>query len=143
MGNNCCLCKPKVETKVEYVEKIVYKDRPKYEKKDYDYDNLSKGLSGVTKEFTDEPSSASSESSDTSRWTGANPNHFEIFIWCGPKRRKLKVKQKYSVSKVINKFIELEKPDVEGKLLRDGKPLKPKDTLKELGISAEETLDLI
>jgi len=145
MGKMCC-CGPKVvykdrieyQDKIIYQEKIVYKDNPKNEKENYH--DLKDNLSGKTHQFTDD-----SESSETSVWSDTNPNHFEIFIICGNKKTKFKVKKKYSVSKVITKFLELENPqqDIEGKLMRKGSPLKPKNTLEELGISKDETLYLV
>ncbi len=137
MGKNCCLCKPKVIYQDRYIDRIIYSNKP--ENKKEKYDDLFDNLSGRTKD------SESSDTSETSEWLDTNPNHFEIFILCGNKKTKLKVKKKYSISKVITKFLELEKvnEEIEGKLMREGCPLKPNNTLGELGISKNETLCLV
>ena len=88
--------------------------------------------------------SQKSDSSKTSDWNDFNPDHFEINIQCGDKVTKFKVKKKYTVSKVITKFIEYEKPEkIEGKLLREGIPLNATDIIEALDILDNETLDLI
>jgi hypothetical protein len=113
------------------------------EKNNEQISNLRDNLTGVTTKISIK--APSSDSSKTSDWNYFNPEHFEINIRCGHKETKFKVKKKYTVSKVITKFIDNEKPDekLEGKLLREGMPLKATDILGELGILENETLDLI
>ena len=103
---------------------------------------LRDNLTGVTRENSLNP--PKSDSSKTSDWDNFNPEHFEINIRCGDKVTKFKVKKKYTVSKVITKFIEYEKPEkIEGKLLHEGIPLNATDIIRELDILDNETLDLI
>ena len=103
---------------------------------------LRDNLTGVTRENSLNP--PKSDSSKTSDWDNFNPDHFEINIRCGDKVTKFKVKKKYTVSKVITKFIEYEKPEkIEGKLLHEGIPLNATDIIGELDILDNETLDLI
>ena len=143
MGKNCCFCRPKTEyvTKVEY--KYIEKEKPvPVPVKD---PSLFDDLKGKWKNAMDENSTEdlSSESSNTSNWTSSNPDHFEINIRLGSNEKKLKVKSRYKVSKVINKIIELEHlSNIEGKLYCGGKMLDIWKTLKELGISQDNTLVL-
>ena len=85
-----------------------------------------------------------SDSSKSSSFNSSKEDHFEINIRYGHKKIKFKVKKKYTVSKVITKFIELEKPQkVQGRLLQEGEPLEFTKTLGELGISENDTLDIV
>ena len=103
---------------------------------------LRDNLTGVTRENSLNP--PKSDSSKTSDWDNFNPAHFEINIRCGDKVTKFKVKKKYTISKVITKFIEYEKPEkIEGKLLHEGIPLNATDIIGKLDILDNETLDLI
>ena len=57
--------------------------------------------------------------------------------------KKNSKKKKYTISKVITKYIEMENPEkVEGRLLKEGMTLDFIKTLGELGISENDTLDL-
>ena len=84
------------------------------------------------------------DSSKSSSFNSSNEDHFEINIRYDHQEIKLKVKKKYTVSKVITKFIDLEKPkEVQGRLLLEGDPLEFTKTLGELGISENDTLDIV
>ena len=84
------------------------------------------------------------DSSKSSSFNSSNENHFKIIIRYGHKDIIFEVKKKYAVSKVITKFIELEKPqEVQGQLLQEGVPLKLTKTLEELNISENDILDIV
>ena len=113
------------------------KDEEKKEK-----DKLSNNSTGVAKEYSERD--LDSDISKTSSFNSSNEDHFEINIRYGHQEIKFKVKKKYTVSKVITKFIEAENPqDVQGRLMQEGVPLKFTKTLGELGISENDTLDLV
>ena len=135
--DNCCPCF-QTKTKIIYRDRILFRDR-----QDGKVIKLSKDLMGVANELTGTDLKSNS-SETTSEWNNSNPDHFEITIRYENVEAKFKVKKKYNVSKVISKFIEHEKPEkAKGILLRDGSALNGTDILEELGISENETLELI
>ena len=84
------------------------------------------------------------DSSKSSSFNSSNENHFKIIIRYGHQEIIFEVKKKYTVSKVITKFIELEKSqEVQGQLLQEGVPLKFTKTLEELNISENDILDIV
>ena len=114
----------------------------KRNRKKNEIDKLSNNLTGVTKEYT--ANDLNSDSSKSSSFNSSNEDHFEINIRYDHQEIKFKVKKKYTVSKVITKFIDLEKPkEVQGRLLLEGDPLEFTKTLGELGISENDTLDIV
>ena len=141
MGNVCCEEddeKNVVEDGCDF--KNIYYPR-EIEKKN-EIDKLTNNLTGVTKEYT--AKDLNPDSSKSSSFNSSNEDHFEINIRYDHQEIKLKVKKKYTVSKVITKFIELEKPkEVQGRLLLEGDPLEFTKTLGELGISENDTLDIV
>ena len=91
---------------------------------------------------------SSSSSTITSSWNQENPNHIEINIQFRHQTKKIKVKKKYKLIKIATKFIESESKSenisfekvqfsYHGEILNLGK------TLEELGISQDDTLELI
>ena len=140
MGDICANCrlggkKGNIDLKVSTIKVI-----KKTEKNEID--NLADNLTGVTKEYSS--NELNSDSSKTSSFNSSNEDHFEIIIRYGHQEKKFKVKKKYTVSKVITKFIDLEKPkEVQGRLLLEGDPLEFTKTLGELGISENDTLDIV
>ena len=115
-------------------------NNPNEEQKNEKITDLVDNLTGLTKEYS--PKTLSSKS-QTSSWIDSNHYHFEINIRYCHREKKLKVKKKYTISKVITKYIELENPEkVEGRLLKEGMTLDFIKTLGELGISENDTLDL-
>ena len=115
-------------------------NNPNKEQKNEKITDLVDNLTGLTKEYS--PKTLSSKS-QTSSWIDSNHDHFEINIRYCHREKKLKVKKKYTISKVITKYIELENPEkVEGRLLKEGMTLDFIKTLGELGISENDTLDL-
>ena len=132
---NCCSW---FEPNIIYRDRIVFRDRQTGEIK-----KLSNDLKGGTEESIS-IDSKSNLSETTSEWNNSNLEHFEINILCGNIEAKFKVKKKYTISKVINRFIEYEKPKkVKGTLMRKGLALYGSDIIGELGISENETLELI
>ena len=122
--------------------KTIIIDAQNNEENNLQVSNLRDNITGITRENSLKP--PNSDSSKTSDWNDFNPDHFEINIQCGDKVTKFKVKKKYTVSKVITKFIEYEKPEkIEGKLLHEGIPLNATDIIGELDVLDNETLDLI
>ena len=112
------------------------------EEKKNEIDKLSNNLTGITKVYT--TNDLNLDSSKSSSFNSSNENHFKIIIRYGQQEIIFEVKKKYTVSKVITKFIELEKPqEVQGQLLQEGVPLKLTKTLGELGISENDTLDIV
>ena len=140
MGDICENCfeirkKEKIDLKVSPFKVIKTKEKN-------EIDNLAENLTGVTKEYS--ANELNSDSSKTSSFNSSNEDHFEIIIRYGHQEKKFKVKKKYTVSKVITKFIDLEKPqEVQGRLMLEGVPLELIKTLGELGISENDTLDLV
>ena len=145
MGDICENCcgngnKGKISISDDQFEPIIFE--PNTRRAITQISKLRDNLTGVTRENSLNP--PKSDSSKTSDWDNFNPDHFEINIRCGDKVTKFKVKKKYTVSKVITKFIEYEKPEkIEGKLLHEGIPLNATDIIGELDILDNETLDLI
>ena len=145
MGDICENCcgngnKGKISISDDQFEPIIFE--PNTRRAITQISKLRDNLTGVTRENSLNP--PKSDSSKTSDWDNFNPDHFEINIRCGDKVTKFKVKKKYTVSKVITKFIEYEKPEkIEGKLLHEGIPLNATDIIRELDILDNETLDLI
>ena len=118
------------------------KINPIVEEKKNEIDKLSNNLTGITKVYT--TNDLNLDSSKSSSFNSSNENHFKIIIRYGNQEIIFEVKKKYTVSKVITKFIELEKPqEVQGQLLQEGVPLKLTKTLGELGISENDTLDIV
>ena len=145
MGDICENCcgngnKGKISISDDQFEPIIFE--PNTRRAITQISKLRDNLTGVTRENSLNP--PKSDSSKTSDWDNFNPDHFEINIRCGDKVTKFKVKKKYTVSKVITKFIEYEKSEkIEGKLLHEGIPLNATDIIGELDILDNETLDLI
>ena len=145
MGDICENCcgngnKGKISISDDQFEPIIFE--PNTRRAITQISKLRDNLTGVTRENSLNP--PKSDSSKTSDWDNFNPEHFEINIRCGDKVTKFKVKKKYTVSKVITKFIELEKPQkVQGRLLQEGEPLEFTKTLGELGISENDILDIV
>ena len=138
---NCCGngSKGKISISDDQFEPIIFE--PNTRRAITQISKLRDNLTGVTRENSLNP--PKSDSSKTSDWDNFNPDHFEINIRCGDKVTKFKVKKKYTVSKVITKFIEYEKPEkIEGKLLREGIPLNATDKIEALDILDNEILDL-
>ena len=144
MKIGCCQAKriyiPIEKEKKVYVDRPVYINSPENEKENYI--NLLDNLSAKSNQY---PENSDNSSETTSTWNGNNPDHFEINIQCGDKPpTKLKVKKKYSVGKVIDKFNDIEKPQEKlGRLKLGDSELNPLRTLGELGISEDEILELI
>ena len=143
MGDICDICenclldgkKGNIDFKVSKIKVIKKKEKN-------EIDDLADNLTGVTKEYS--ANELNSDSSKTSSFNSSNEDHFEIIIRYGHQEKKFKVKKKYTVSKVITKFIDLEKPkEVQGRLMLEGVPLEFTKTLGELGISENDTLDLV
>ena len=138
MGNcdECFKGDEPVQNKIRIMYPIVE------EKEKNEIDKLSNNLTGITKVYT--ANDLNSDSSKSSSFNSSNENHFKIIIRYGNQEIIFEVKKKYTVSKVITKFIELEKPqEVQGQLLQEGVPLKLTKTLGELGISENDTLDIV
>ena len=135
----CCCDDKEEKPKLDNLVEPIINDSPVDEKKIQIF-KLRNNLSGVTNSLNP----PSSNSSKTSEWNNFNPDHLEINIRYGHKEIKFKVKKKYTVSKVITKFIEYEKPEkIEGKLLREDVPLNATDIIGTLDLLENETLDLI
>ena len=136
MGISCCT----KDKKGNIDEDLIYAIEEEKEKNEID--KLSNNLTGITKVYT--ANDLNSDSSKSSSFNSSNEDHFKIIIRYCHQEIKFKVKKKYTVSKVITKFIELEKPqEVQGQLLQEGVPLKLTKTLGELGISENDTLDIV
>ena len=118
------------------------KNKSNSRRKKNEIDKLSNNLTGITKVYT--ANDLNLDSSKSSSFNSSNENHFKIIIRYGNQEIIFEVKKKYTVSKVITKFIELEKPqEVQGQLLQEGVPLKLTKTLEELNISENDILDIV
>ena len=152
----CCCCSPKDD--INSINAIIYE--PEQQEKNINNEEITK--MNVKDSFITQDGNSDKETrknlpkdylpsnptSITSSWNLENPAHFEINIQFRHQTKKIKVKKKYKLIKIANKFIESESKSenisfdkvqfsYHGKILNLGK------TLEELGISQDDTLELI